>query len=102
MKKWRREGKGEREGKRERKRREEETKGNPRECVWGGGGTVRQTDRGKEMRAEGGGKEGAAGWERTRLQGRRLPVQFLGREHPLEKGKAIHSSILAWRIQWTV
>ena len=26
------------------------------------------------------------------------PVQFLGREDPLEKGKAIHSSILAWRI----
>ena len=30
------------------------------------------------------------------------PVQFLGQEHPLEKGKAIHSSILAWRILWTV
>ena len=25
-------------------------------------------------------------------------VQFLGREDPLEKGKATHSSILAWRI----
>ena len=25
-------------------------------------------------------------------------VQSLGREDPLEKGKAIHSSILAWRI----
>ena len=25
-------------------------------------------------------------------------VQFLGREHPLEKGMATHSSILAWRI----
>ena len=24
------------------------------------------------------------------------PVQFLGREDPLEKGKATHSSILAW------
>ena len=24
------------------------------------------------------------------------PVQFLGWEHPLEKGKATHSSILAW------
>ena len=23
-------------------------------------------------------------------------------EDPLEKGKAIHSSILAWRIPWTV
>ena len=28
-------------------------------------------------------------------------VQFLGREDPLEKGMAIHSSILAWRIPWT-
>ena len=30
------------------------------------------------------------------------PVQFLGWEDPLEKGKATHSSILAWRIPWTV
>ena len=29
-------------------------------------------------------------------------VQFLGWENPLEKGKATHSSILAWRIPWTV
>jgi len=28
-------------------------------------------------------------------------VRFLGWEDPLEKGKAIHSSILAWRIPWT-
>ena len=28
-------------------------------------------------------------------------VQSLGREDPLEKGMATHSSILAWRIQWT-
>ena len=28
-------------------------------------------------------------------------VQSLGRENPLEKGKAIHSSILAWGIPWT-
>ena len=26
----------------------------------------------------------------------------LGSEDPLEKGKATHSSILAWRIPWTV
>ena len=25
------------------------------------------------------------------------PLQFLGREDPLEKGKATHSSILAWK-----
>ena len=29
-------------------------------------------------------------------------VLFLGWEGPLEKGIATHSSILAWRIPWTV
>ena len=29
-------------------------------------------------------------------------VQFLGQEDPLEKGRATHSSILAWRIPWTM
>ena len=28
-------------------------------------------------------------------------VQSLGREDPLEKGMATHSSILAWRVPWT-
>ena len=28
-------------------------------------------------------------------------VRSLGREDPLEKGMAIHSSLLAWRIPWT-
>ena len=28
-------------------------------------------------------------------------VQSLDQEDPLEKGMATHSSILAWRIQWT-
>ena len=28
-------------------------------------------------------------------------VQPLGREDPLEKGMATHSSILAWRVSWT-
>ena len=28
-------------------------------------------------------------------------VQLLGWEDPLEKGMAIHSSILTWRILWT-
>ena len=27
-------------------------------------------------------------------------VQSLGREDPLEKGMAMHTSILAWRIPW--
>ena len=31
-----------------------------------------------------------------------IPVRFLGWEDPLEKGKATHSSIRAWRIPWTV
>ena len=30
------------------------------------------------------------------------PVRFLGWEELLEKGMAIHSSILAWRIPWAV
>ena len=29
------------------------------------------------------------------------PIQAQGEEDPLEKGMAIHSSILAWRIPWT-
>ena len=28
--------------------------------------------------------------------------EFMGWEDPPEKGKATHSSILAWRIPWTV
>ena len=30
------------------------------------------------------------------------PIRSLGWKDPLEKGKAIHSSILAWRIPWIV
>ena len=33
---------------------------------------------------------------------RETVVRSLGWEDPLEKGKATHSSILAWRISWTV
>ena len=29
-------------------------------------------------------------------------IQYLGWEDPLEKGKATHSSVVAWRIPWTV
>ena len=36
------------------------------------------------------------------LQCRRTPIGSLGWEDPLEKGEATHSSILAWRIPWTV
>ena len=32
---------------------------------------------------------------------RETQVQSLGWKDPLEKGMATHSSILAWRIQWT-
>ena len=31
-----------------------------------------------------------------------IPVWFLGWKDPLEKGKATHTSILVWRIPWTV
>ena len=31
-----------------------------------------------------------------------MQVRSLGPEDPLEKGMATHSSILAWRIPWTV
>ena len=30
-----------------------------------------------------------------------MQVRFLGREDPLEKEMATHSSILAWRLPWT-
>ena len=30
------------------------------------------------------------------------PVWFLGEEDTLEKGTAAHSSILVWRIPWTI
>ena len=33
---------------------------------------------------------------------REMWVQSLGREDPLEQEMATHSSILAWRILWTV
>ena len=46
---------------------------------------------------------GASGKEPTcpeqELQG--TWVQSLSREDPLEEGRAIHSSILAWKTQWT-
>ena len=32
---------------------------------------------------------------------RETQVRFLGREDPLEKEMATHSSILAWKIPWT-
>ena len=43
---------------------------------------------------------GSAGKESTSM--RETWVRSLGREDPPEKGKAAHSSILAWRIPWTV
>ena len=32
---------------------------------------------------------------------RETQVQSLGREEPLEKGMAIHASVLAWESPWT-
>ena len=43
---------------------------------------------------------GSAGKEFARNAGDLGSIAKLGRS--LEKGKATHSSILAWRIQWTV
>ena len=43
---------------------------------------------------------GSAGKESTCNAGDQ--VQSLAWEDPLEKGKATHSNILAWRIPWTV
>ena len=43
---------------------------------------------------------GSAGKESTAM--RETWVWSLGWEDPLEKGKATHSSILAWRIPWMV
>ena len=31
----------------------------------------------------------------------KIQIQFLGQEDPLEEAMATHSSILAWKIQWT-
>ena len=30
-----------------------------------------------------------------------MRIRSLGREDPLEEGRATHSNILAWRIPWT-
>ena len=43
-------------------------------------------------------------WQRTCLLMQELQemrIQSLGREDPLEKEMATHSSILAWKIPWT-
>ena len=41
-------------------------------------------------------------WLRVHLAMQEFWVQSLGWEDTLEKGKATHSSILAWRIPWTL
>ena len=55
-------------------------------------------------------KELVRSWCRASLVAQRLKhllamqetwVESLGREDPLEKGLATHSSIFAWRIPWT-
>ena len=42
-----------------------------------------------------------AQWKITHLPMKETQVQSLGREDPLDKKMATHSSILAWRILWT-
>ena len=49
----------------------------------------------KKLPSGSGGKESACNTNRV------TPVQSLGQEDPLEKGKATHSSTLAWRISRT-
>ena len=44
---------------------------------------------------------GGASGKRTRLPMQETHVRFLGRKDPLEKEMAIHSRILACKIQWT-
>ena len=48
-----------------------------------------------------GGVSPVAQWERICLPMQETSVPSLGREDPLEEGKATHSSILAWEIPWT-
>ena len=46
---------------------------------------------------------GSAGIESPcNVDSHRTWVRSLGWEDPLEEGKATHSSILAWRIPWTI
>ena len=42
-----------------------------------------------------------AQWVKNPPAMRETWVQSLGWEDPLKKGKATHSSVLAWRIPWT-
>ena len=42
-----------------------------------------------------------AQWKRTHLPMQETQVQSPGREDPLEKEMATHSSILGWEIPWT-
>ena len=43
-----------------------------------------------------------AQWVKNSPAVQKTCVPSLGWEDPLEKGKATHASILAWRIPWTV
>ena len=42
-----------------------------------------------------------AQWVKNLPAVQEMRVQSLSRKAPLEKGKAAHSSVLAWRIPWT-
>ena len=42
-----------------------------------------------------------AQWEGICLPMKKMQVGSLGREDPLEKEMATHSSIFAWKIPWT-
>ena len=90
--------------------------GNKSLCVWGFPGSSGGKESGGASLIPGSGRSPGEGigyplqysWVSQVFQSvKNLPamqetwVQSLGWEDPLEKGKATHSSILAWRIPWT-
>ena len=42
-----------------------------------------------------------AQWSRIRLPMKKIQVQSLGQENPLEQEMATHFNILTWKIPWT-
>ena len=63
-------------------------------CLWG------RTERTRLKRLSRGSSSSTQLVE-NRFVMQEIPVQPLGQEDALEKGRAAHSSILAWRIPWT-
>ena len=68
-----------------------------REGAWAAEGTEQRLPRRAEAKVR---ASLGAQWQRVCLQGR-VRIPSLGREGPLERGTAIQSSALAWRIPQT-